>query len=152
MIKYKNQCQEQCQFQPAKIWSHNDFYTVFQKNRSGSFYIIICFYVSIFLIFYEHAISAFKLSIVLQSDVNSTRRNIKCERNKYTKHAYNKLVYKDITTILVDFHVSTVYLKIHVPSKNTFSLPYCKKLFQNQNKLCFLQLNQNYQECIFSMK
>ena len=69
----------------SKIWSQNNFYTVFQKNRSGSFYIIICFYVSIFLIFYEHAISAFKLSIALQSDVNSTRRNIKYERKNIHK-------------------------------------------------------------------
>ena len=83
MIKNENQCQEQCQFLQVKFEARTIFTRFSRKTQVVDFTLLYSFTLSIFLIFYEHAISAFKLSIALKFDVNRTRRwNIKCETKK----------------------------------------------------------------------
>ena len=83
LIQNKNQCQEQCQFSQVKFEVKAIFTWFSRKTQVVVFTLLYSFTLSIFLIFYEHAISAFKLSIALKFDVNTTRRwNIKCETKK----------------------------------------------------------------------
>ena len=100
MIKYKNQCQEQCQFSQVKFEVKAIFTWFSRKTQVVVFTLLYSFTLSIFLIFYEHAISAFKLSIALKfwRKHNQTLEYKMRNEKKFTKHAYNKLVYKDITT------------------------------------------------------
>ena len=83
LIQNKNQCQEQCQFSQVKFEVKAIFTWFSRKTQVVVLTLLYSFTLSIFLIFYEHAISAFKLSIALKFDVNTTRRwNIKCETKK----------------------------------------------------------------------